>query len=164
VHVRTAYGDPLEKKYHTTGVKSVTPHTSEAPRDIADLGRILMVELGACLRMITSDVARAAELDEARTRWVRRLMALAALADQGVEKYDSGYERPDLGHRSISPGTSNLRSLKLTTCEREIVVLTQKGYPPRKIARRLQLSVQTVYTHLRNARRKQRLLESPTSV
>ncbi len=47
---------------------------------------------------------------------------------------------------------------RLTTREREILALANKGYPPRKIAARCQLSVQTVYTHLRNARRKQRSL------
>jgi DNA-binding CsgD family transcriptional regulator len=49
-----------------------------------------------------------------------------------------------------------LRALRLTAREREIMKLARRGVPPRAIARRLQLSVQTVYTHLRNIRRKQR--------
>lgn len=68
------------------------------------------------------------------------------------------------GHdtRSTVNGQSyrRLLQLRLTAREREIVELTNKGYPPRKIARRLQLSVRTVYTHLRNVRQKQRVLGS----
>jgi DNA-binding CsgD family transcriptional regulator len=53
-----------------------------------------------------------------------------------------------------SPRVSELTAL--TAREQEILALADRGIPPRKIAKRLQLSVQTVYTHLRNARRKQR--------
>ena len=48
------------------------------------------------------------------------------------------------------------RWMPLTRREREVLKLTQRGYPPRRIASRLIVSVETVYTHLRNIRRKQR--------
>lgn len=176
------------------------PHTRAAPRELAQLALMLIVELGACLQMITGDIARATDLDEASTRWLARLIALVALIEQAAGKHALQSEIPDRasqtpatnlppttssahmrtrpqaqrqhtpgpGHNnhsrnrvtSTSPARSYPRSLRLTEREREIVVFTQKGYTPRKIARRLQISVETVYTHLRNARRKQRLLDS----
>lgn len=57
------------------------------------------------------------------------------------------------------PLASTYRWVPLTAREREVLKLTQKGYPPRRIATRLIIEVETVYTHLRNIRRKQRAWE-----
>lgn len=54
------------------------------------------------------------------------------------------------------PLASTYRWVPLTAREREVLKWTQRGYPPRRIAPRLVVSVETVYTHLRNIRRKQR--------
>lgn len=54
------------------------------------------------------------------------------------------------------PLPASFRWVPLTAREREVLKLTQKGYPPRRIATRLIIEVETVYTHLRNIRRKQR--------
>ena len=57
------------------------------------------------------------------------------------------------------PLASTYRWVPLTAREREVLKWTQRGYPPRRIAPRLVVSVETVYTHLRNIRRKQRAWE-----
>ena len=54
------------------------------------------------------------------------------------------------------PLPATYRWVPLTAREREVLKLTQRGYPPRRIASRLIIEVETVYTHLRNIRRKQR--------
>jgi DNA-binding CsgD family transcriptional regulator len=57
------------------------------------------------------------------------------------------------------PLPASYRWVPLTAREREVLKLTQKGYPPRRIAPCLVVEVETVYTHLRNIRRKQRAWE-----
>ena len=57
------------------------------------------------------------------------------------------------------PLAPSYRWVPLPAREREVLKLTQKGYPPRRIAPRLVIEVETVYTHLRNSRRKQRAWE-----
>jgi DNA-binding CsgD family transcriptional regulator len=57
------------------------------------------------------------------------------------------------------PLAASFRWIPLTAREREVLKLTQRGYPPRRIAPRLVVEVETVYTHLRNIRRKQRAWE-----
>lgn len=54
------------------------------------------------------------------------------------------------------PLPASYRWVPLTAREREVLKWTQRGYPPRRIAPRLVVSVETVYTHMRNIRRKQR--------
>jgi DNA-binding CsgD family transcriptional regulator len=110
--------------------------------------------------MVTSDIAHAADLSEASMRWLQRLMALTALIERARGIDPVGHTGPHGKHRSPLADHSAVQPPQLTAREREIMALTRKGYPPRKIAQRLQVSVETVYTHLRNARRKQRILGS----
>jgi DNA-binding CsgD family transcriptional regulator len=159
--VKLASGDSLRSQHHAKDVVTVDPHGSETPRGLTHLALILVTELGACLQMVTSDIAHATDLGEASTRWLQRLMALAALIERAQHStYPVGHTQPHLEPRSPLPRHSDARPPKLTARERELMALTRKGIPPRTIARRLQLSVETVYTHLRNARRKQRALDS----
>ncbi len=159
--MKLASGDSPRSQHHAKDVVTVGPRGSESPRGLAQLALMLMTELGACLQMVTSDIAHAADLSEASMRWLQRHMALTALierAQHGI--YPVGHTGSHGERRSPLAGHSAVRSPQLTVREREIMALTRKGYPPRKIAQRLQLSVETVYTHLRNARRKQRILGS----
>lgn len=162
--MKLASGDSLRSQhhqYHAKDIVTVDPHGSESPRSLSQLAFILMTELGACLQMVTSDIAHAADLGEASVRWLQRLMALAALIERTQHgTYPTGHTRPHMEPRGPLSGRSDDRLPKLTARESEIMALTRKGYPPRTIAKRLQLSVETVYTHLRNARRKQRMLDS----
>ena len=57
------------------------------------------------------------------------------------------------------PLPASYRWVPLTAREREVLKLTQRGYSPRRIALRLTITVETVYTHTRNIRRKQRAWE-----
>ena len=57
------------------------------------------------------------------------------------------------------PLPATYRWVPLTVREREVLRLWQRGYSPRRIALRLVISVETVYTHTRNIRRKQRAWE-----
>ena len=57
------------------------------------------------------------------------------------------------------PLPASYRWVPLTVREREVLRLWQRGYSPRRIALRLVISVETVYTHTRNIRRKQRAWE-----
>jgi DNA-binding CsgD family transcriptional regulator len=143
-----------------------TPHTSMR------LALALITELSACLHMITRDIARPKDLEMASLRWGERLAALMQAIEQVVRR--EGAERPRQKYATSLPSIPNASSLqqafdgeltklaghpgrhpRLTPREREVMELARRGYPPSKIARRLHLSVQTVYTHLRNVRRKQ---------
>jgi DNA-binding CsgD family transcriptional regulator len=132
--------------------------------NIAHLALMLMAELGACLQMISSDIARATDLSDASTRWLQRLTALMALIERAGGTYPNGKTEPHAEHHLPELTHSGARLPKLTAREAQIMALTRKGFRPRTIARRLQLSVETVYTHLRNARRKERFLESQRSM
>ena len=57
------------------------------------------------------------------------------------------------------PLPATYRWVPLTIREREVLRLEQRGYSPRRIALRLVITVETVYTHTRNIRRKQRAWE-----
>lgn len=87
----------------------------------------------------------------------------------------SNMDRPELG-ASVSlyygspfvSGTYQYRppdfvTPRLTAREHQILALANKGHAAKTIAKRLHLSVQTVRTHLRNARRKQRGPHYPES-
>ena len=154
---------PRGQRYLIDGAH--TPlHAGETVGNISHLALALMAELGACMQMITSDIAHAADLDVASKRWLQRLMALVALIEQVNETHNTliiGQDRSHSEKRSALPKPSVSQSSIFTTREREIMGLTRKGYPPRRIAKHLQLSVTTVYTHLRNIRRKRRLLDIP---
>lgn len=158
--MKLASGDPPRSQHHAKDVVTVGPRGSESPRSLAQLALILVTELGDCLQMVTSDIARAADLGEASMRWLQRLMALAALIERANAMYLTGQDQPHLDHRRTLPMHVETKLPRLTAREREIMELTRKGYPPRRIAKHLQLSVKTVYTHLRNIRQKQRLLHS----
>ncbi len=158
--MKLASGDSLRSQHHAKDIVTVDPRGSETPRSLSQLAFILITELGACLQMVTSDIAHAADLGEASVRWLQRLVALAALIERAQHgTYPIGHTRPQMEPRGPLPERSDDRLPKLTARAREIMALTRKGYPPRTIAKRLQLSVETVYTHLRNARRKQRMLD-----
>lgn len=150
----------------------------------------LMGELSACLQMITNDIACATNLEEASARWLQRVMDLKVMIESASESQSTPQRRsryqgqitvpssssiantvdlsaqsqlelsPWRSDRNAPPKHSSHHLLKLTPREREILELTEKAYPPRKIARSLQITVDTVYTHLRNARRKQRRLDA----
>ncbi len=158
--MKLASGDSPRIQRPLYDIEIVDPRSGTSPRDLAHLAYILMIELGACLQMITSDIAHAADLDVARARWLQRLTALTALIERAHGTHPIGNPAPHVKQRSPVSGHSGVQPPRLTAREREIMALTRKGLPPRKIAQRLQLSVETVYTHLRNARRKQRVIDS----
>ena len=159
--MKLASGDSLHSQRLAKDIVTADSHSSEAPRSLSQLAFILMTELGACLQMVTSDIAHAADLGEASMRWLPRLTALAALIERAQHgTYPIGHIRPHVEPHGPLSGHSDDRLPKLTAREREIMALTRKRYRPRTIAKRLQLSVETVYTHLHNARRKQRMLDS----
>lgn len=62
--------------------------------------------------------------------------------------------------RHVSEAHVHLHHTRLTAREYQILNMANNGHMPRKIAKSLHLSVKTVYTHLRNARRKQRGLHA----
>lgn len=117
-------------------------------QDTVRLAIFLMAELGAFIETISEDIARGQDLEIARTRWRLHLNALAASL------------LPSSSPASSMPTPHASDPQPLTPRESEIIVLAQHGVPPKKIARQLQLSVQTVYTHLRNARHKLRVSDS----
>lgn len=159
--MKLASGDSLRSQHHAKDIVTVDPRGGESPRSLSHLALMLMTELGACLQMVTSDIAHAADLGEASVRWLQRLVALAALIERAQHgTYPIGQPALHVQQHNSLPELSDTRPLRLTAQEREIMALTRKGLPPRKIAQRLHLSVETVYTHLRNARRKQRMLDS----
>jgi DNA-binding NarL/FixJ family response regulator len=139
---------------------------------------IIMVELSACFQMLLTDVAQASDLKVAGRRCVERLRDLAAYIESTLsiaENADNQNQSSDLLSSSMANNThlpantphthlhthsrsEHTSSSALTMRENEILRLNEKGLPPRKIAARLQLSVKTVYTHLRNIRSKQRKL------
>lgn len=192
-------GNPRDTELPSPAEISPDPHThTEDPSfGVARLALVLMTELGACLQLISRDIARATNLDEASARWSERLMALAEMIERATGRYTAhkGRHNRALPHSASASATNSVpqprqelpiphptqhptqhshpkssaltylqpQPLKLTAREREVVALTRRGYPPRRIAKHLQLSVETVYTHLRNARRKQRLTDPPAS-
>jgi DNA-binding CsgD family transcriptional regulator len=64
------------------------------------------------------------------------------------------------GSRHVSEAHMHHFPTRLTAREYQILNMANNGHMPRKIAKSLHLSVKTVYTHLRNARRKQRRLHA----
>src|SRR5215469_11890509 len=127
----------------------------------------LMVELSACLQMILMDIAQTSQLEESGKRWAERLRSLATFIEFTLGIYTGADEQSQPGevltsgarHADIPSSASHTHSnsapqssAALTLREFEIMSLSKKGLPPRKIAARLHLSVQTVYTHLRNIR------------
>jgi DNA-binding CsgD family transcriptional regulator len=162
--VKLASGDASRDQRYLIDGDHIPFHAGETSGNVAHLALALMAELGACMQMITSDIAQATDLDVASKRWLQRLMALVALIEQVNETHNTpitGQGRSHREKRSALPKSSVSQSSTFTTREREIMGLTRKGYPPRRIAKHLQLSVTTVYTHLRNIRRKRRLLDIP---
>lgn len=145
----------------------------ESHDEKANLISILMVELSVCFQMILTDVAQTSDLEEVGRRWVERLRSLATFIESSLSVYETK-DGQDQSRDALSSVTASAdlpgivskthsrieskSSSGLTLREFEILNLSEKGFPPRKIAARLQLSVQTVYTHLRNIRSKQRKL------
>ena len=113
--MKLASGDSLRSQHHAKDIVTVDPHSSEAPRSLSQLAFILMTELGACLQMVTSDIAHAADLGEPSVRWLQRLMALAALIERTQHgTYPIGHTRPHVEPRGPLSGHSDDRLPKLT--------------------------------------------------
>lgn len=199
-------GDLLQEKQNTRPPSDTDFLFKEAPHDIARLALLLMGELNAFSQMIISDIARATDLDVARTRWLQRLIALPTV----IEHATGGNDRSSRGgsdcrgsramaaatathtgilnavaatpsdrsgtaadgepfnlevvverrSRQVSEAHVHYCPTRLTAREYQIMNMANNGRMPRKIAKSLHLSVKTVYTHLRNARRKQRGLHA----
>lgn len=83
----------------------------EAPQDSARLALMLIAELSACLHMITGDIVRATDLDEARTYWSRRLMALVELIERTSGNRDSGYRKSQYGEQDAADSSRDTQSI-----------------------------------------------------
>ena len=202
-HVRRARAEDetSQKVSEQQFLPSGAPQEGETFPDLSHLALRLIAELGACVQMVSGDLAQAstqvgdaADLEAARQRWARQLRALADMVELAEGEYAAAppsdlplsalppYPRRNRATRPFltaaqaqhaeqaqqaqeAAGTMPIapplplvayRWMPLTRREREVLKLTQRGYPPRRIASRLIIEVETVYTHLRNIRRKQR--------
>ena len=204
-HVRRARAEDetSQKVSEQQFLPSGAPQEGETFPDLSHLALRLIAELGACVQMVSGDLAQAstqvgdaADLEAARQRWARQLRALADMVELAEGEYAAAppselplsalppYPRRNRATQPITVATripvaspnepaeqtsetmppmpinpplpATYRWVPLTAREREVLKLTQRGYPPRRIASRLIIEVETVYTHLRNIRRKQR--------
>jgi DNA-binding CsgD family transcriptional regulator len=64
--------------------RSRDAQTGELPRDFARWVKAFIVEMSACLQMVTADFYAGTDLEEASARWVQRLLALVAFIERAA--------------------------------------------------------------------------------
>ncbi len=158
-----------------------------ALRLIAELGACIQM-IASDLLHAHEEAHEAQDLDLAAHRWAQHLRAVIALVEElgngsarerersvgiptlrplvapyatATTQTEPGSSRLARPMRRARPTSALASPVRLTPREREVLRLAERGYPPRIIAKRLYLSVETVYTHRRNIRRKQQQHAQP---
>lgn len=122
----------------------------------------LLVETMGYLQLLVADLMGGGDLVAACTHWAQVLRDLAAALEQaiGLNSGESAHAESTAAIAGLARTTrvTEPRALGavLTLREREIMKRVEKGDSYLQIAKRLDISVQTVYKHVGNARRKLR--------
>lgn len=108
--MRLSQGDLRRNEQRLPPGNDATPRIDQ-PRDVASLVLILIVELSACLQMITSDIARSADLEEASARWLQRLMALTAMIERATGPGSTLQRYPEHHSQVVWPARNDTTSI-----------------------------------------------------